>query len=663
MKKKSLIKYCSQALVFVMMLNQLLVIAPALSQPAYAQTQPWPYRAEALVRDTDKGSAVMKWVEGLMWRNSGVEGTDGDVSGLFKDALGDARVVWQESEVPIGLRRPFDITLAGLPSTLEISGVFCENEFPISAQKPDGCIEFRANNAGSRSTTIKGIAVIKGSSIRYGWNVKKKGLVVTAPITPKPTISVPTPTPTTKVTIKLTPRPTAKPTTPVTKTPIPTQPVITPSPTEIPPTATPTLPTESKTTTRLYIPTGAGSTVLKTGQEEYSLLLHDAAASTRVVELAGTTESQDYYPYGKTESGDIAKTDKQFTSHRNLDDVNVYHAGARFYNPELGVFLQADKMQGPNRYTYGGNNPIVNTDPSGNFCVPCIVGIAALFGMMSTSPMGDGSSPAANARVEEWKQTGGPEFSYAMTRFVPVYGQMQAASELASGEDALGRDVSTFQSALNVVDIAGFGITYAGQIDGLLGRAHTGIQQARISRLNGSAQIFGKSIDKSIELANSDPWQSYFMTQRAKKAINVNVEIYRTVNEAPLLRAYGFGGMYDTEIHTLTVAYDHLSGWPHEVVHALQGFKRGLTSKLTFGQALDDEMMAYAGTNMRYKSLSAQYWGAFASVRGCLDEAGELTASLARLPLKVHRINQHKDVIGLIRTEATILQLRHIPEQ
>ena len=65
-----------------MMLNQLLVIAPALSQPVYAQTQPWPYRAEALVRGTDKGSAVMKWVEGLMWRNSGVEGTDGDVSGL-----------------------------------------------------------------------------------------------------------------------------------------------------------------------------------------------------------------------------------------------------------------------------------------------------------------------------------------------------------------------------------------------------------------------------------------------------------------------------------------------------------------------------------------------------------------------------------------------------
>jgi len=43
---------------------------------------------------------------------------------------------------------------------------------------------------------------------------------------------------------------------------------------------------------------------------------------------------------------------------------------ARYYDPDLGRFLQADPfLAGLNRYTYCGNNPIRYSDPSGNYPV------------------------------------------------------------------------------------------------------------------------------------------------------------------------------------------------------------------------------------------------------------------------------------------------------
>ncbi len=127
-----------------------------------------------------------------------------------------------------------------------------------------------------------------------------------------------------------------------------------------------------KRVSKLYIPTGASSTFMKTSDGEEHLLIQDHITSTRIIESNKGTQQQEYYPYGMTSGEPTTLTDKQFTSHRSLADTGVYHAGARFYNPEMGMFVSADKVQGPNRYMYAAANPTVYTDPSGKI-VPLVI--------------------------------------------------------------------------------------------------------------------------------------------------------------------------------------------------------------------------------------------------------------------------------------------------
>jgi len=63
-----------------------------------------------------------------------------------------------------------------------------------------------------------------------------------------------------------------------------------------------------------------------------------------------------------------------FTDHEMLDEVGVVHMNGRIYDAKIGRFLQADPFvqdpldsQSLNRYSYGMNNPLNVTDPSGFF--------------------------------------------------------------------------------------------------------------------------------------------------------------------------------------------------------------------------------------------------------------------------------------------------------
>jgi RHS repeat-associated protein len=58
----------------------------------------------------------------------------------------------------------------------------------------------------------------------------------------------------------------------------------------------------------------------------------------------------------------------------------LYYYNARYYDPDLGRFIQADsKLDGLNRYAYCHNNPIRYTDPTGDVAiVDDIIGIAAV---------------------------------------------------------------------------------------------------------------------------------------------------------------------------------------------------------------------------------------------------------------------------------------------
>jgi len=65
-------------------------------------------------------------------------------------------------------------------------------------------------------------------------------------------------------------------------------------------------------------------------------------------------------------------TDRGYTGHEHLDELNLIHMNGRIYDPALGRFMtadpvlqSADNLQSYNRYSYVLNNPLMYTDPSG----------------------------------------------------------------------------------------------------------------------------------------------------------------------------------------------------------------------------------------------------------------------------------------------------------
>ena len=71
-------------------------------------------------------------------------------------------------------------------------------------------------------------------------------------------------------------------------------------------------------------------------------------------------------------------------------ETGLYYLNSRYYNPEIGRFINADDVEyldadtinGLNLYAYCGSNPIMYSDPSGHFALlACILGLIALAGM------------------------------------------------------------------------------------------------------------------------------------------------------------------------------------------------------------------------------------------------------------------------------------------
>jgi RHS repeat-associated protein len=81
--------------------------------------------------------------------------------------------------------------------------------------------------------------------------------------------------------------------------------------------------------------------------------------------------TSDYRPYGSQVLGSPAGG-PGYTGHVNDPDSGLVYMQARYYDPVVGRFLGTDPT-GPsagdafafNRYVYGSNNPILNTDPDG----------------------------------------------------------------------------------------------------------------------------------------------------------------------------------------------------------------------------------------------------------------------------------------------------------
>ncbi|MCP4125985.1 MAG: RHS repeat-associated core domain-containing protein, partial [Gammaproteobacteria bacterium] len=90
-----------------------------------------------------------------------------------------------------------------------------------------------------------------------------------------------------------------------------------------------------------------------------------------------------YYTYRKNNDSSFPQqTGYRYTGQRQEPDIGLYDYRARWYDPSLGRFLQADTIvpnpggpQNLNRYSYVGNSPIRYNDPDGH-CAPFCTALA-----------------------------------------------------------------------------------------------------------------------------------------------------------------------------------------------------------------------------------------------------------------------------------------------
>jgi len=84
---------------------------------------------------------------------------------------------------------------------------------------------------------------------------------------------------------------------------------------------------------------------------------------------------QSYYPFGEIRmQGTNLPTDVGFTGQRFDSHIKLIQMGARWYDPQIGRWISPDTIvpdpknpQQLNRLTYGLNNPVKHSDPTGHF--------------------------------------------------------------------------------------------------------------------------------------------------------------------------------------------------------------------------------------------------------------------------------------------------------
>ena len=106
-------------------------------------------------------------------------------------------------------------------------------------------------------------------------------------------------------------------------------------------------------------------------------VLKDHLGGTSVIANTDTTQHSEsrYKAWGETRyTNGTLPTDVLFTGQREEADIGLYFYNARWYDPALGRFLQADTFvpqegnpSAYDRYAYVYNNPVKYTDPTGHF--------------------------------------------------------------------------------------------------------------------------------------------------------------------------------------------------------------------------------------------------------------------------------------------------------
>jgi RHS repeat-associated protein len=149
----------------------------------------------------------------------------------------------------------------------------------------------------------------------------------------------------------------------------------------------------------LYVPTPSGATIIEvkdnsTDSIYYVLKDHLGSYDVVVNQLGQIRERYSFDAWGNRRLATNRQRkytstthlfDRGFTGHEHLDKFELINMNGRLYDPVIGRFLSPDNYvvdntftQDFNRYTYARNNPLMYTDPDGEFVwfVPVIIGAA-----------------------------------------------------------------------------------------------------------------------------------------------------------------------------------------------------------------------------------------------------------------------------------------------
>ena len=113
---------------------------------------------------------------------------------------------------------------------------------------------------------------------------------------------------------------------------------------------------------------------------------------------------------GIVDDGIYSMFDRGFTGHQHLDEFGLINMNGRLYDPVLARFLSPDpfiqspdNLQNHNRYSYALNNPLIYTDPSGEFVwfIPVIIGAA--IGAYSGASIQSGTAAFWDWEPDAWQ--------------------------------------------------------------------------------------------------------------------------------------------------------------------------------------------------------------------------------------------------------------------
>ena len=103
------------------------------------------------------------------------------------------------------------------------------------------------------------------------------------------------------------------------------------------------------------------------GQIDWLIANHQGSITATIAAGTQTVNRNRYLPYGALRASDTITTDRGFLNQTEDATTNLIHLNNRYHDPTLGRFISVDPIVSLTRepYSYGGNNPIRYSDPSG----------------------------------------------------------------------------------------------------------------------------------------------------------------------------------------------------------------------------------------------------------------------------------------------------------